>query len=440
MLKLILCFLMISTIGFAQVGLNTDLPQASLDVASTNQGILIPRVELVDTSDVVTVVNPNGTPLVKSTMVYNTATRNDVVPAFYYWNGVDKWLRILVADDNEDIWKANPTNNRVEIDKLSDGVTDRPNNNVYITDESQLIIDQVTTNNDNGGSRKIQVYNGDIANYSNIPNGAAFGFLGHKSRGDIATPLSVQPDDHVTAYYSLPHNGTGYVLSSFFMQGVDPSWDGTSSVIPGDFRFNTTTVNNTIAGEKMRITSEGKIGINTPSPTEALEIHGNNGNGWDGDVDVYSHGSNITSFHIRSSTGTRTAPRSIGLKTNANIFNMEAQGYDGTNYITASAIKLGVTTTTNTGVNDMPGRIVFATTTDGTSTLSDRMIIDDNGNVGIGRLTGLTEKLEVNGTIKATSINFTGIPDFASDADATANASLQVGDIYRVGNDLKIKL
>ncbi|GAK88488.1 cell wall surface anchor family protein [Nonlabens ulvanivorans] len=52
------------------------------------------------------------------------------MPAFYYWNGVDKWLRLLVADDNEDIWKANPVNGRVEIDKLSDGVTDRPNNNV----------------------------------------------------------------------------------------------------------------------------------------------------------------------------------------------------------------------------------------------------------------------------------------------------------------------
>ena len=562
MLKLFFCFLITSTIGFAQVGLNTDLPQASLDVTSTDQGILIPRVELVDSADIVTVVNPDGTALVKSTLVFNTVTRNDVIPAFYYWNGVDKWVRLLIADDNEDIWKANPTNNRVEIDKLSDGVTDRPNNNVYITDESQLIIDQVTTNNDNGGSRKIQVYNGDIANYSNIPNGAAFGFLGHKSRGDIATPLTVQPDDHVTAYYSLPHNGTGYVLSSFFMQGVDPSWDGTGSVIPGDFRFNTTTVNNTIAGEKMRITSDGKVGINTPAPTEALEIHGNNGNGWDGDVDVYSQGSNITSFHIRSSSGTRTSPRSIGLKGNANIFNMEAQGYDGANYITASAIrmgvtatgdtgssdmpgrieffttpdgssnlsnrmivnekgfvgiatttpteileihgnadnnwdadfdahsystnitsfhirsasgtriapgslngktnaniynmeaqgydgdqyitasaiKLGVSATSNVGNDDMPGRITFATTTDGTKLLTDRMVIDDNGNVGIGTLTGLTEKLQVNGTIKATNINFTGVPDFASDADAAANASLEVGDIYRVGNDLKIKL
>nr|WP_152565571.1 hypothetical protein [Nonlabens ulvanivorans] len=432
------CLIICSSLSIAQVGIQTDDPQAALDIASSDAGLLVPRVELIDTTDITTVTNPDGSSLVKSTLVYNTITRNDVLPAFYYWNGVDKWLRLLVADDNEDIWKANPANGRVEIDKLSDGVTDRPNNNVYITDESQLIIDQVTTNNDNGGSRKIQVYNGDIAYYSNIPNTGTFGFLGHKSRGDITTPTAVLPGDNVAALYALPHNGTDYVLSSFFLQGVDPSWDGSSSVIPGDFRFNTTSPG--ILGEKMRITYDGKVGINTTAPTEALEIHGNNGNGWDGDVDVYSQGDNITSFHIRSSSGTRTSPRRISLKTNANIFNMEAQGYDGANYITASAIKLGVTSTADTGVDDMPGRIVFATTTDGTRTLSDRMIIDDNGNVGIGNLTGLTEKLEVNGTIKATNINFTGIPDFASDADAAANVSLEVGDIYRIGNDLKIKL
>lgn len=425
--------------SLAQVGVGNSNPQAAMDITSTDAGILIPRVELTDTADVSTVVNPDGTTLVQSTIVYNTITRNDVVPAFYYWNGVDRWLRFLVAEDNEDIWKANPAQGRVEIDKLSDGVTDRPNNNVYITDESQLIIDQVTTNNDNGGSRKIQVYNGDIANYSNIPNGAAFGYLGHKSRGDIATPLSVLPNDHVTAYYSLPHNGTGYVLSSFLMQGVDPTWDGTGSVIPGDFRFNTTTVNNTIEGEKMRITSEGKIGINTPSPTEALEIHGNAGNGWDGDLDIYSQGTNITSFHVRSSGGTRNSPTRIGTKTNANIFNMEAQGYDGDQYITASAIKLGVTATSATSDNVMPGRILFATRPDGVNSLRDRMIIDANGNVGIGALTGLTEKLEVNGTIKATDINFTGILEFADDA-AAGIGGLEIGDVYRTGNVLKIKI
>lgn len=436
MYKLFFSLLLVSGFTYSQVGIGTSNPQGAFDIVSNDSGLLIPRVELLDTTDVTTVTNSDGTALVKSTLVYNTVTRSDVIPAFYYWNGVDKWLRLLIADDNEDIWKANPTEGRVEIDKLSDGITDRPNNNVYITDESQLIIDQVVTNNDNGGSRKIQVYNGDIANYSNIPNFGAFGYLGHKSRGDIANPTTVLPGDNVTAFYSLGYNGTEYKLSSYFLQGVDPAWDGVNPTVLGNFQFHTTSPG--IFGEKMRLTYDGKLGINTTAPTEAIEIHGNVGNGWDGDLDIYSQGSNITSFHVRSSGGTRTSPTRIGSKTNANIFNMEAQGYDGASYITASAIKLGVTSTAATGVNDMPGKIVFATTTDGTRTLSDRMVIDDNGNVGIGTLTGLTEKLEVNGTIKATDVNFTGLPVFANEAAA---ASLHTGDMYRTATgELRIKL
>lgn len=438
MLRALFCLLMTSAFSFAQVGIQTDDPQAALDIASSDAGLLVPRVELIDTTDITTVTNPDGSSLVKSTLVYNTITRNDVLPAFYYWNGVDKWLRLLVADDNEDIWKANPSNGRVEIDKLSDGVTDRPNNNVYITDESQLIIDQVTTNNDNGGSRKIQVYNGDIANYSNIDNGAAFGYLGHKSRGSISTPTTVQPGDAVTAYYSLPHNGTGYVLSSYFLQGVDPSWDGVDSRIPGYFSWH--TISPGIEGEKMRLTSNGLLGVNTSSPSEVLEVHGNAGNNWDGDFDVYSYSTNISSFHVRSASGSRYAPGSMNGKSNANIYNMEAQGYNGSNYITASAIRLGVTATANVTASAMPGRMDFLTTERGTNSLRNRMTIDDNGNIGINTTAALTEKLEVNGTIKATDINFTGLPVFASDADASANASLEVGSVYIVGNTLKIKM
>ncbi|MGJ8683242.1 MAG: hypothetical protein ACSHWW_01375 [Nonlabens sp.] len=317
MYKILFFFLLLSASIQAQVGINTDQPQAALDIVSTESGMLIPRVELINTGDTTTVINPDGTSLPKSTLVYNTATRNDVEPAFYYWNGVDKWLRLLIADDNEDIWKANPSKNRIEIDKLSDGTTDRPNNNVYITDESQLIIDQVVTNNDNGGSRKIQVYNGDIAYYSNIDSKSAFGYLGHKSRGSITTPTTVQAGDDVSALYSLPYNGIEYKLSSYFMQGVDPSWDGTNPIIPGNFQFHTRSTTSGLAGEKMRITHDGNVGINTTSPTE---------------------------------------------------------------------------------------------------------------------------KLEVVGTIKATDINFTGIPSFSSQAQANASTSLTSGDVYRIGNNLKIKI
>jgi|GEM_PF-5694455 len=189
------------------------------------------------------------------------------------------------------------------------------------------------------------------------------------------------------------------------------------------------------------ILKNGHTGIGTSTPTEALEIHGNDSFGGDADFDAHSYGSNITSFHIRSAAGTRAAPQAVSFKSNANFYNMEAQGYDGTAYRNAAAIRMGTMATNQTGSNDMPGRIDFDTSADGTSSPVTRMRIDDKGQVGIG--TGnaaITTKLEVNGKIKATSVNFTGLPTYASDA-AASTGGLTSGDMYKTATgELRIKL
>jgi hypothetical protein len=62
-----------------------------------------------------------------------------------------------------------------------------------------------------------------------------------------------------------------------------------------------------------------------------------------------------------------------------------------------------------------------------------------NGNVGIG-VTSPSEKLEVNGTIKATDINFTGLPTYADEAAATTGG-LSTGDLYKTSTgEIRIKL
>lgn len=60
-----------------------------LDVKSTNQGFLMPRVSLLSTTDVISISSP-----ATSLLVYNTATISDVVPGFYYFNGTI-WVRFL---------------------------------------------------------------------------------------------------------------------------------------------------------------------------------------------------------------------------------------------------------------------------------------------------------------------------------------------------------
>ena len=62
--------------------------------------------------------------------------------------------------------------------------------------------------------------------------------------------------------------------------------------------------------------------------------------------------------------------------------NIGWRGADGTNYINAAGIQAFVDGTP--GTNDMPGRLVFLTTADGSSTAVERMRIDSSGNLGLG--------------------------------------------------------
>ncbi len=53
----------------AQVGIGTTTPNAAFEIESGNSGVLIPRVSLTGTTDVTTVINPQGGALVESTIV-----------------------------------------------------------------------------------------------------------------------------------------------------------------------------------------------------------------------------------------------------------------------------------------------------------------------------------------------------------------------------------
>jgi hypothetical protein len=68
---------------------------AALDIESSNQGVLLPRVALTSTNDVSTV--PFAT---VSLLVFNTATVANVSPGYYYWDG-SSWLRMETAQSTQ---------------------------------------------------------------------------------------------------------------------------------------------------------------------------------------------------------------------------------------------------------------------------------------------------------------------------------------------------
>lgn len=80
----------VGTVGFGQVGIGTASPDPNslLDLFSSEKGLLLPRVELTQLSNVA--------PLsahIKGMIIYNTASVNDVKPGLYYNDGA-KWVKM----------------------------------------------------------------------------------------------------------------------------------------------------------------------------------------------------------------------------------------------------------------------------------------------------------------------------------------------------------
>ena len=94
-IALLIFFFSFSIFSFAQVGIGTENPDASaiLQIESSNQGVLITRVNLSSTSDTSTIASP-----ATGLLIYNTATAGfgstAVTPGFYFYNG-STWVRLL---------------------------------------------------------------------------------------------------------------------------------------------------------------------------------------------------------------------------------------------------------------------------------------------------------------------------------------------------------
>ena len=200
---------------------------------------------------------------------------------------------------------------------------------------------------------------------------------------------------------------TGYDATSLISAGdIEVGVEGAVStgVLPSYMSFSTTATSSLT--ERMRITSEGNVGIGTTVPTSKLHVstNGQTLSSVFTPLSVvlpisYSSSkillsriivSNDTSgrrglHYIYKTRGSNTTPTSVANGELLGDYRMA--GFDGTTLIDGIGIAGTVDNTVSTGV--MPSAMQFMTTS--TNALAERMRITSKGNVGIGTTTPVAQ-------------------------------------------------
>ncbi len=284
----ILSLLACQSTVFAQLGVGTNSPDASaqLDVTATDKGFLAPRIALTSSADVTTIASPAS-----GLLIYNTATAgtspNNVIPGYYFYNGAS-WTRIITTGD-ESKWTNSGTNSLVKLTNLSDGQTPRSSSKSFVITDSNVLQIGDTTNIPNASipERGIIVRKTGNASITSISDGGGYSVFENqiyggsvsnsatynvfaKSRGSLASPQAVLNGDLIGVFDFRGFSGTSYANSARIMTRVDGAV--TNSSVPVSFDFQTIGPTETAPSSRLRIASNGNVGIGTTTPATKLEI------------------------------------------------------------------------------------------------------------------------------------------------------------------------
>ncbi|MBC7411149.1 MAG: tail fiber domain-containing protein [Bacteroidia bacterium] len=348
---IVLCTTAISpqaqNIGINSTGA-TPVASAMLDVVSTNRGLLIPRVTLTSTTDVVTIATP-----AISLLVYNTATAgvvpNIVLPGYYYWDG-GKWVSFGGSGGRD--WSL-----------LGNAGTTAGTNFMGTTDA----IDVVFKANGNESFRIVNA-SGNVGINTTTPTAKLMAVS--NSNTDDGITANHTSGSTTTAYHAVRGNVTNgaYISATGFL-----AYHNSSNATYGMYAFG-----GNYAGVLLNKTYIGNLQPVITINTADLEVS-----------NVTAGATNAANLTLRQSTSLTTAGSDMAYLNFAD------------NYIAAPQASIRASRdAASIGVTDLPTRLTFHTTPDGTATLTERMRIIENGNVGIGS-TAPAEKLTVeNGNIQ----------------------------------------
>lgn len=223
---------------------------ALLEIEATNKGLLLPRVALTNTTAFAPL-----TAHVAGMTVYNTATAGDVTPGTYYNDGT-KWIKMAdAAGSSINLYNADGTltSNRT--------ATLGSNNLTWASTGGRVILESTTASPGNLLT---------VINYgTNNTNGISL----DKYQGTKAAPSNVQNNWNLGTLSFRGSDASGNLKQGAEIVGVAAeNFSSTASGTNIDFR--TTPIGTTTTSQKMRLTSEGNLGIGITNPSAKLEVAG----------------------------------------------------------------------------------------------------------------------------------------------------------------------
>ena len=140
--------------------------------------------------------------------------------------------------------------------------------------------------------------------------------------------------------------------------------------------------------------------------------------------------SNNPPYVLLGRSGAATLGSNAAVVSGSRLGTLTFHGADGTSFIEAATVAGEVDGTP--GTNDMPGRLVLSTTSDGASSPTERLRIDSTGRVGIGT-TSPSGKLTLSGNAIGTTVALTDAATVAVDLSLANYYTLTLGGSRTLG-------
>ncbi|MGB4107935.1 MAG: hypothetical protein WBK55_09105, partial [Alphaproteobacteria bacterium] len=197
------------------------------------------------------------------------------------------------------------------------------------------------------------------------------------ARGTEGSETIVQNNDEVGHLLFQAHDGTNYENAASIVAVVDGATGNND--MPGRLDFYTALDGTAGHLPRMTIKNDGDVGIGTTAPAGQLHISS------DAETYLYLQSAATNQWLNptiigRRSRGTVAAPTVV--VADDELLTLGVSAYDSNSYESAGWIGFYVDGTP--GNNDMPSRMSFFTTPDGSITSTERMTIKNTGKVGIG--------------------------------------------------------